>query len=274
MDLYTKTSYELSELLTKRYSTSFSLSTQLFPREIRKAIFAIYGLVRIADEIVDSYQGNDAKQQLDELERELDKAITTNYSANPLVHAFAQTAQLCTIDPSLTRPFFDSMRMDLAPIVYTKPHYDRYIHGSAEVIGLMCLKVFCQGNMKLYEELSNGAKALGAAYQKVNFLRDIAIDHKRGRMYFPGLQFTTFGDQQKHDIVLDIEHDFTVAQAAISNLPHSAKKAVTLSFYYYNDLLERLKKSSAEQLKTARIRVPDSKKMLLFAAVISGAKQL
>ncbi|MGV9002197.1 MAG: phytoene/squalene synthase family protein [Candidatus Saccharimonadaceae bacterium] len=264
MDLYTKTSYELSRILTFRYSTSFSSSTKLFAVHIQPHIFAIYGLVRIGDEIVDTYTGKDGRKQLDMLEKETYTAIKTGYSTNPIVHAFAQTAQKYNITKKLIAPFFESMRMDLTPKKYTQNLYEKYIYGSAEVIGLMCLKVFVEGDKKRYEELAPGAKALGAAYQKVNFLRDIASDYiERQRMYFPNTSFQTFDETAKQVIIVDITKDFHEARQALEHLPKSAQKAVKLSYTYYNELQKKLKSTPAETLKQRRIRVSTPKKIYL-----------
>lgn len=265
MDLYSQTSYELSRRLTQRYSTSFSLSSRLFTSDIQPHIYAIYGLVRIADEIVDTYRGKDAATLLDELEHDTERAIRTGYSPNPIVHAFALSASTYGITTELTRPFFASMRVDLAPTTYTEDTYRDYIYGSAEVIGLMCLRVFTRNDTALYESLAPGARALGAAYQKVNFLRDIRDDHKRlGRVYFPGVQFDSFSNQQKQTIEADIEHDFTAALSAITKLPKGIRPALMMSYEYYYALFSKLKRADVQDLKTSRIRVANSHKLLLL----------
>lgn len=264
MDLYTATSYELSRLLTLRYSTSFSSSTKLFSPHIQPHIFAIYGLVRIADEIVDTYAGKDKEQQLDLLENETYKALKIQYSTNPIVHAFAKTAAHYDITKQLIAPFFKSMRMDLEPVHYSKKLYQKYIYGSAEVIGLMCLKVFVEGDAKRYTALAPGAKALGSAYQKVNFLRDIASDYaERQRVYFPDVSFETFSETDKQMILADIKKDLHEAHGSLANLPGSARKAVTLSYSYYYELLKKLEKTPADTLKHTRVRVPTAKKIYL-----------
>lgn len=273
MELYTQTSYELSKRLTLNYSTSFSKSTQLFPSSIQKHIFAIYGLVRIADEIVDTYAGKDSATLLDELEAETYRAIKTGYSTNPIVHSFAISAKEFDITATLIKPFFESMRMDLTPITFTQAKYKKYIHGSAEVIGLMCLKIFCAGNSKQYDQLVPGAQALGSAYQKVNFLRDIASDYKdRGRVYFPGVSFETFNDEIKMRLVEDIQKEFITASIYIQDLPESARKAVSLSYEYYLRLLNTIEKTSAETLKTTRVRVSNTVKTRLLITQSFGFK--
>jgi len=264
VDLYTNTSYELSRTLTLRYSTSFSKSSGLFAPAIRRHIFAIYGLVRIADEIVDTYQGDDCEVQLNSLEQEAYRAIQSGYSANPIIHAYAQTARRYHFDNKLLKAFFVSMRMDLAPVHYTQKLYEQYIYGSAEVIGLLCLAIFVDGNKAEYTRLETGAKALGAAYQKVNFLRDIASDYnERGRIYFPGVDFESFGEDDKEAIERDIASDFEVAKSAVNQLPVGARKAVGLSYAYYKELLHVIEKTPAKTLKTTRVRVQNIKKLLI-----------
>lgn len=264
MDLYNTTSYELSRLLTSRYSTSFGKSTKLFSADIRLHIFAIYGLVRVADETVDTYDGANKADLLRELEQAIYDAIKSGYSTNPIVHAFALTARKYAITTQLIAAFFESMRMDLTPKEYSQALYETYIYGSAEVIGLMCLKVFTAGDQKRYDYLEKGARALGAAYQKVNFLRDIASDFEdRKRVYFPGITFESFDDTEKAAIIKDIRHDFKIAKQAVDELPPNAHNAVSLSFAYYSALLEALEKTPADVIKTSRVRVSDARKMLL-----------
>lgn len=271
MDLYTKVSNELSERLTKRYSTSFSLSIRLFSSELRPHIYAIYGLVRIADEIVDTYRGPNTADLLDELEKDVLRALRIGYSANPIVHAFASTARQFGITAKLVTPFFKSMRMDLAPPTFTQKLYEDYIHGSAEVIGLMCLRVFTNQNETVYAKLLPGALRLGAAYQKVNFLRDIAADaDERGRWYFPYGSRETFDEKLKTRIIRDIEKDMRAAQTAINRLPDSARRAVQLSTRYYGRLLEKLRHTPAPQLLRTRIRINNGLKLLLLLRSLRG----
>lgn len=266
MDTYTKISYDLCKTVTERYSTSFSMSSTLFSNGIRRHIYAIYALVRIADEIVDTYRNDDARQQLDTLERETVAALKSGYSTNPIVHAFATTARSYTIGTQLIAPFFASMRTDLTATHFTSTAYTRYIYGSAEVVGLMCLKVFVGGDEGVYSAQAASAKALGSAYQKVNFLRDIKADYQQlGRMYFPDVTFEQFDDTRKNLIIADIEKDFTVAQHGISQLPPGARKAVRVSYRYYNELLRELKKTPASVIKHKRIRLPNSRKIWLLA---------
>lgn len=274
VELYTDTSRQLSRMLTLRYSSSFGMSSRLFGAEIRDDVFSVYGLVRIADEIVDSYQGDDATKRrlLDDLEAETYAAIERRYSPNPIVHAYADVAARYKFDRAIIEPFFASMRMDIEPHTYTDALYETYIHGSAEVVGLMCLKIFCGQDPALYARLEPGARALGSAYQKVNFLRDVAADHAvLGRMYFPGVDYETFSDAQKDVIVTSIEAEFVAAKQAIEQLPASSRRAVLTSYVYYTELLQVLKQCSVDDLKAGRQRVSDVRKWwLLVRTTIIG----
>ena len=265
MELYNQASYKASKLITNEYSTSFGLSIRLFEASLRPHIYAIYGLVRIADEVVDTYTGKDRLKVLNDLEKQTMAAIITGYSTNPIIHAFALTAQKYDIDGSLIAPFFESMRMDITPQVFDQELYDTYIYGSAEVVGLMCLKVFTD-DIKRYNQLEKGAGKLGAAYQKINFLRDIAADAEGlGRWYFPISSFAAFDDKAKNAIVRDIEKDLAAAKKAITKLPDSSQKAVSLSYQYYSELLKKIKLTPATQLRQKRIRVNNLQKAILFA---------
>lgn len=273
MQLYDQVSAEISRVLTARYSSSFSASSLLFNSDIRHHIYSIYGLVRIADEIVDTYQGNDKLTQLDGLESEAYLAIKRGYSANPIVHSYANTARQYGIDRSLIAPFFSSMRVDIdPPASFTPEQYKHYIVGSAEVVGLMCLRVFVRGDETTYRALEPGASHLGAAYQKVNFLRDLADDHQRlGRVYFPGVDYLSFDDEAKRLIEQDIDQDFTAALPAIKRLPGSTRRAVLASYNLYHRLHGKLKRSSADTIKTQRIRVPGAEKVWLIARALFGS---
>lgn len=265
MELYNEVAYANAKQLTLRYSTSFGISSRFFSKQIQPHIYAVYGLVRIADEIVDTYKGKNALQLLDNLEQTTYDAIKSSYSTNPIVHAFALTARIFGIDRTLIAPFFYSMRMDLKPQNYSPENYKKYIHGSAEVVGLMCLRVFCNGNSTKYNQLAPGAAALGSAYQKVNFLRDLAADYKvLGRLYFPGLTLDTFDDAAKMQIIEDIKNDFTLALPSLRRLPASCRKATLISYVYYNDLLQKLEQTPAATIKTTRIRVPSRRKIGLM----------
>jgi len=270
MDLYNKVSYQNAKYLTLQYSTSFGMSSRLFAKSIRPHIYAIYGLVRIADEIVDTYHGEKSLELLKELEADTYRAMAIGYSANPIVQAFAETARSYKIEEDIIAPFFVSMAMDIEPTSYNHKLYKQYIYGSAEVVGLMCLKVFCESNKQLYDKLSSGAKRLGSAYQKVNFLRDISSDYKElGRLYFPDVQFDTFSDSQKMAIAKDIRNDFSEAASYINQLPASSQAAVRASFDYYLGLLNKIDKTSISELKNNRVRISNASKFgLLIRAAI------
>ncbi len=263
MDIYNKTSYQLAEKLTRNYSTSFSWSSYLFDKDTRKHIFAIYGMVRLADEVVDTYKGPEAKKLLDNFHKEVSHSLNAEYSNNPLVHAFGLTARKFNIEAGLVDSFFESMRSDLAKNVYRdKSELDDYIYGSAEVIGLMCLKVFVGGDTGKYNQLSEGARALGAAYQKVNFLRDMKNDYEElGRIYFPDVDYMTFSEEDKRKIIQDIRNDFHRANQHIDQLPKNARKAVRASYYHYTKLLNMIERSNVDKIKSERIRVPNIKKI-------------
>ena len=273
MDQYASISYKTSKLVTNAYSTSFGLSIRLFEPSLRPHIYAIYGLVRIADEIVDTYNGTDQRELLDNFEAETKRALKSGYSTNPIIHAFAQTAKKYTITNALLAPFFESMRMDLTPQKFDQRKYEEYIFGSAEVVGLMCLKVFTH-NQKQYDQLEKAAKKLGSAYQKVNFLRDIAADADGlGRWYFPISSRETFDDMAKRIIEKDIEKDFTAAHRGIKLLPASSQKAVRLSYDYYQGLLEKIKQTSASDLLQQRIRLSNPKKIVLLIQTSLNGKR-
>lgn len=264
MELYTKTSYVLARRMTLDYSTSFGQSSKLFAKDIRNDVYAIYGLVRVADEIVDTYQGKNAGRLVKELEAHTMEALKNGFSPNPLVHAFVTTAKRYGISRDLIRPFFKSMHMDLKPKTFTNHLYSVYIYGSAEVIGLMCLKVFTDDRDE-YKKLLPQARALGSAYQKVNFLRDMKSDlDERGRVYFPGVKFETFNEKQKAEIIKDIKVDFEKAKPAIKQLPKNARSAVAISYSFYYELLKKLDKTPVSEIKAGRIRVGALKKSMLL----------
>lgn len=276
MDVYSTLAYETSRRITLAYSSSFGLSSRLFSKRIRPHIYAIYGLVRIADEIVDGGAVTNAASLLDELETSTYRAIVDGYSTNPVVHAFALTARQYGIERELIEPFFASMRLDLSPQTYTADLYRDYIYGSAEVIGLMCLKVFCGKQPELYTDLTPGARALGAAYQKVNFLRDMAADyHTLHRFYFPDSTFDTFDATAKQSIIDDIHRDFMTAQTAVERLPAGAKRAVLTSYQYYYRLFERLDRASVDTIKQQRVRLPAAEKLwVLLQTAATGEARL
>jgi 15-cis-phytoene synthase len=254
-----------SKIITETFSTSFGSATALFPKTIRQDIYNIYGLVRIADEIVDSYQGNEVEAMLYDLEVETNKALRRKFSSNLVVHAFVSTANKYGITANLTEPFFASMRMDITPQTYDEAAYKTYIYGSAEVVGLMCLRVFCAGDEAKYKQLEQGASALGAAFQKVNFLRDIKDDYEtRGRYYFPGGSYKTFDEATKQTILSDIRTDFELAKGAIVLLPSNARRAVITATMYYEALYKKLQNTPATTLQQQRIRVNDLQKVVIL----------
>ena len=268
MELYTKTSAALAAVLTEEYSTSFSAASKLFDPSIRKDIYNIYGLVRIADEIVDTYNGHDQAALLDAFEQETYAAMERGFSTNPIIHAFAQTASQFGIDTSLLMPFFESMRTDIDPQPLNEDALRTYIYGSAEVVGLMCLRVFCKGDDDIYNELAPGAQRLGAAYQKVNFLRDIAADHDQlGRYYFAGSSFETLDEPGKAAIIADITRDFEAAKPYLAALPITARQAVSLSYRYYLALLNKLDSTPITVLKKQRVRLSKLQKIVIYAVV-------
>lgn len=260
----------MSRELTIRYSTSFSWATKFVAPSLRDDVYAIYGLVRIADEIVDSYGGQDARELLDGLEQETYLALARGYSTNPVVHAFQLTAGAYGITSSLIRPFFASMRTDIKPPRhFSQKAYEAYIHGSAEVVGLMCLKVFVLGDKQQYKMLRPGAVRLGAAFQKVNFLRDFASDsHELGRVYFPNVANRWLDEAEKAAIIADIQTDFTTAKAYVSALPSNARTAVAISYVYYQALLDKLSRTPASTICTERIRISNIRKLWLMARTI------
>lgn len=268
MELYERTSYTLSRLLTNAYSTSFSMSMRLFPKEMRAHIAAIYGMVRLADEIVDTYTGADRATLLDDFEKEVKAAVHRGYSTNPIIHSYAITAKRYSISNSLVTAFFHSMRMDLTKQTYDQATYETYIYGSAEAVGLMCLYVFVD-DIKLYRILEKDAAHLGAGYQKVNFLRDIRADHESlDRWYFPFSSFEKFNETVKARIVRDIKKDFQAGHRSALKLPISSRRAVLLSIRYYSLLLEKIERTPAAVLKIKRIRVSTPRKLIFFIGAL------
>ena len=265
LSLYTKTCEECSELITKRYSTSFSNGILAFEKKSRAPIYNIYGFVRFADEIVDTFHDCDKKELLDQFRKDTYNAIECKLSLNPVLHSFQGVVNKYNIDRELIDAFLHSMEMDIYNIDYEEERYNEYIYGSAEVIGLMCLKVFCEGNDSLYESLIDSARSLGAAFQKINFLRDMKSDYdERGRVYFPGVDFVNFDNVQKERIENDIKKDFDDAYMGIVKLPKGVRFGVYVAYVYYLNLFKKIKKYNAVVVKRERIRVNDGKKLILF----------
>lgn len=256
---------ELSSIITKRYSTSFTRGIKTLDKQYHLPIYAIYGFVRVADEIVDTFHGHDKRQLLDDFKKDTWDSIRNGISTNPVLHAFQLTVNKYHIEDELIEAFLYSMALDLDKKQYDEAFYNKYIYGSAEVVGLMCLRVFCNGDSKLYDELLEPAKKLGAAFQKVNFLRDLKSDYQdRGRVYFPGVDFTTFSEDQKRLIEDDIEKDFNEAYEGMMRLPKGVRPGVYVAYIYYKRLLARIRHVPAEKIMQARIRVPDGLKFLML----------
>ena len=264
--LYQNSCIECSELITKRYSTSFSLGIRVFDKEFRNPIYSIYGFVRFADEIVDTFHQYNKQELLADFRKETFKAIEQNISLNPILQAFQQVVNEYQIDHQLITDFLDSMEMDLHKTTYeSEALYQKYIYGSAEVVGLMCLQVFTKGDKKFYAELAPYAKSLGAAFQKINFLRDISSDlEERGRIYFPGIDLSKFDEYTKQEILKDIQKDFDNALEGIRLLPNGARRGVYLAYVYYLNLYKNIRKASIEKILAERIRVSDRRKAYLF----------
>ena len=258
-------SYKASKLVTNQYSTSFSFSTRLLSRSIRPAIYSIYGLVRLADEIVDSFHNYDKKMLLKKLKADYQNAIEDGISLNPILNSFQQVYKKYNFTPELVESFFQSMEMDLEPEIYDEKLYNKYIYGSAEVVGLMCLKVFTKGNEKQYQNLKPSAMKLGSAFQKVNFLRDIEYDNSHlGRTYFPNIDLNKITTRQKNDIIADIEIDFNDALVGLKKLDKDSYFGVYIAFKYYKELLNKIKKVNMVKLRKERIRVSNFRKISLI----------
>ena len=265
-NIFDEVSYSCSENVTKKYSTSFSLATRLLSKNIRKDIYNIYGFVRFADEIVDSFHDYNKTELFNDFSDDLEKALINKIHLNPILNSFQHTFHKYNIDKDLVDSFMKSMRMDLTKKKYsTVKEYKEYIYGSADVVGLMCLKVFVQGNSKLYNKLKNNAMKLGSAFQKVNFLRDLKADKEDlNRTYFPNTKFEKLNESEKNEIINEIENDFKDGLEGIKQLPLDAKFGVFMAYRYYNQLLKKLKKTPATEIINRRIRVPNLKKIELL----------
>ncbi len=263
--LFDDVSYKCSRLTTTSYSTSFSLGIYFLGKKFRNPIYAIYGFVRFADEIVDTFHDFNKQQLLDEFKADTYKAIHQKISLNPILNSFQQVVNDYNIDHELIDTFLNSMEMDLKPVDYDTETYKTYILGSAEVVGLMCLSVFTEGDKHKYESLKPSAMRLGAAFQKVNFLRDLKNDYKElGRTYFPNLEIDTFDNTTKIAIEDEIREDFKEALEGIRQLPKGSKLGVYLAYVYYTRLFDKIKLSPAEKIMQKRIRVSNSRKFSLM----------
>lgn len=271
--LFDQTTLECSKLITQRYSTSFTLGIKTLDKKLHLPIYAIYGFVRYADEIVDTFHDKDKKVLLDQFKHDTYEAIDKGISLNPVLHAFQMIVNQYGIDLDLIEAFLKSMEMDLDFKTYNDSRYHEYIYGSAEVVGLMCLKVFCEGNQEMYQSLKVPACKLGSAFQKVNFLRDIKSDYEeRGRVYFPGVDFNNFDKSAKQLIEEDIQKDFDEALDGIRRLPESAKMGVKIAYLYYQKLFDKIKRLPPEIITHERVRIPNSRKFSLLLGTYFGMK--
>ncbi|MCW3125274.1 MAG: Squalene/phytoene synthase [Bacteroidetes bacterium] len=268
-DLFVRTAAECSKNVTQTYSTSFSLGIRTLHKRFRAPIYAIYGMVRCADEIVDTFHQFDKKYLLEKFRQDTFEAIDKGISLNPILFSFQKVVNEYHIPLDLIEAFFKSMETDLYETAYGQAGYEDYIYGSAEVVGLMCLRVFAEGDKEMYNGLEKYARALGAAFQKVNFLRDMGSDHdERGRIYFPGIDFAHFKEDSKRQIEAEVAEDFRAAYEGIMLLPEGAKGGVWLAYRYYLSLFHRIRKVSVAELRDTRVSVPDMQKFyILFSTV-------
>jgi 15-cis-phytoene synthase len=266
MKLFYDVSHYCSKITTEKYSTSFSSAIKLLHKDLRLPIYNIYGFVRFADEIVDTFHDYDRAALLFEFKQETYRAIDRKISLNPILHSFQETVNDYGIESHLIDSFFKSMEFDLAKSKYDNEGYQEYIYGSAEVVGLMCLYIFCEGNKELFESLKPYAQNLGAAFQKVNFLRDLKADTEGlERMYFPGCDFGNFSEAQKTCIEDDIEADFDKAYEGILKLPLKARFGVYVAYKYYWSLFKKIKKLQAKRVLEERVRIPNYSKVMIVA---------
>lgn len=265
--IFDKVSNDCSKLVIKRYSTSFYFSSSLLSSSIRQDIFNIYGFVRLADEIVDTFHEYPKKELLEDFEKELWRSVDNKISLNPILNSFQHTVNKYSIPKDLINSFLESMKMDLEKKEYNSvEEYRKYIYGSADVVGLMCLKVFVKGSESSFAELSPFAISLGSAFQKVNFLRDLKDDSNvLNRVYFPNVDMNNFNEKSKKEIILEIEKDFENAVKGIVKLPKNSKFAVYIAYRYYNKLLKKLKRTSSENIVKKRIRIHNLQKFIVIA---------
>jgi phytoene synthase len=266
MELFNEISFKTSKLITRKYSTSFSIAVSFLPNEMRQAIYSIYGFVRFADEIVDTFHSVNQKLVLELFERDFYNAMENGISMNPVLHSFTLTLKKYKIPLHLVYSFLKSMKTDLNKQVYNNSdELNEYIYGSADVVGLMCLMVFVNGNEKLFVELEKPAMKLGSAFQKVNFLRDLKSDVEHlDRRYFPQIDLNSFTEVMKYELIKNIECDFNEAKKGIKLLPGKSKLAVYIAYVYYKKLLKNLKYTPANKIMNTRIRVANSYKLMLL----------
>lgn len=273
MTLYNETCFECSKLITNKYSTSFSLGIKAFDKGYRYPIYAIYGFVRYADEIVDTFHEHDKARLIGDFRSETFKAIKAGISLNPVIHAFQQVVSKYNIDHDLIDAFLRSMEMDLDMKAYNDVCYKNYIYGSAEAIGLMCLRVFTNNNNEQYQALLPQARSLGSAFQKVNFLRDVKADfQERGRTYFPNIDFNNFTEADKRIIEADIKNDFDNAFEGIKLLPAGTRLGVYIAYVYYLQLFKKISYTPANVILQKRIRISDTRKMSLYVKAVLQQK--
>lgn len=270
--LFDNLSLQISKMTTGAYSTSFSLGIYFLNNRLRGAIYSIYGFVRVADEIVDSFDGYDKKRLLEKFRMDTFEAIESRISVNPILNSFQHAVHQYNISNGHVETFLNSMEMDLGKVDYTTEKYQQYILGSAEVVGLMCLHVFTEGDEKMYEQLKPYAMKLGDAFQKVNFLRDMKDDyHILGRTYFPDVDMSEFTGTVKRQIEQEIEQDFAIALEGIKKLPPSSKGGVYLAYVYYHSLFNKIKKLPAQRILSQRVRINNSKKIgLMFNSLLQN----
>lgn len=265
--IFDSVSYDCSKIVTNSYSTSFSMASKMLSESIRQDIYNIYGFVRFADEIVDTFHDYNKEELFNDFENQMYEAIRNKISLNPILNAFQKTVHTYNIHPELYEAFMKSMRLDLHKTQYlTDREYKEYIYGSADVVGLMCLKVFVNGDEKKYNELKESAQHLGSAFQKVNFLRDLKADYEDlDRTYFPNTDLNRLDESSKQRIIEEIEEDFEKGLSGILKLPVEAKFGVYTAYIYYKKLLKKLKKTPSLEIKNTRIRVPNYQKVGLLA---------
>ena len=266
MNLFHEVSQDCSRITTEKYSTSFSSAIRLLHKDLRTPICNIYGFVRFADEIVDTFHGYDKAMLFEEFKKATYDAIERGISLNPILHSFQMTVNQYKIDHALIDAFLYSMELDLGKHTYDRAGYETYIYGSAEVVGLMCLYIFCEGNQAQYDALKPAAKSLGSAFQKVNFLRDVKADFEGlERMYFPDCDFTNFTHADKLAIEQDIQKDFDEAYAGILNLPIKARFGVYVAYKYYLSLFKKIQRLEPAHILESRVRIPDYGKAFILA---------
>jgi phytoene/squalene synthetase len=272
LGIYKDISARLSRDITNSYSTSFSAATKLLEPDVREAIVAIYGFVRVADEVVDTWRPAQMESYINDLGSDLKRAVRSGFSTNPIVQSFALAIIKYNIPLELVEAFLKSMKMDITKKTYNQAQYQQYIYGSAEVVGLMCLMVFVGGNKRLYSSLLSSAKALGSAFQKINFLRDVGSDNLQlGRLYFPGIQ-GQLDDEAKNLIVEDINQDLVVAKTAIKKLPKSSRYGVELAYRYFAAINQKMSRRSIEEIRNNRISLAKPTKLKIYCLV--ALKQL